>query len=166
MNSFFVGSPVLPIIISPKRPSEPTRRVSDLSAHTLTEATLEKPSIEVRATTSSTASKSSSSSRHRLHRLRHFFSFKKQNLDYEKIENPKPKRIAKKYEETSWDQYYAGMQYGCIELYQGKSDPLAGLYVNAEKHFSYPTFLNTMLTSLLRINNHCLLTLTSLSMYL
>jgi len=114
MNSFFVGSPVLPIIIRPRRPHEPIRRVSDLSDHTLTEATEEKPSIKVRGTTSSTASKSSGSSRHRLHRLKHLFSFKKQNLGYEKIKNPKPKKIVKKYEERSWEQYYAGMQYGCF----------------------------------------------------
>jgi hypothetical protein len=34
-------------------------------------------------------------------------------LDYEKIDDPKPKKTVKKYEENSWDQYYAGMQYGC-----------------------------------------------------
>ena len=113
MSVFFFGSPVLPIIITRRRLSEPARRVSSDSDHTLTEAASDKPSLETRATSSSKGSKSSSGSRRRLNRLRRFFSFKKQDLDYEKMDDPKPKKTVKKYEENFWDHYHAGMQHGC-----------------------------------------------------
>lgn len=113
MNGFFVGSPVLPIIIRRRRPVEPERRLSDLSNHTLKEATGDEKSLKSQVTASSRGSKSSSGSRRRLHRLRRFFSWKKQAFDYEKMDDVKPKKTVKKYEETQWDHYYAGMQYGC-----------------------------------------------------
>jgi hypothetical protein len=86
--------------------------VSELSEQTLDTAADDK-SLKTQATSSSKGSNSSSGSRRRLHRIRQFFSLKKNDLDYEKLEEKKPKKTVKKHEETSWDQYYAGMQYGC-----------------------------------------------------
>lgn len=112
MNGFFVGSPVLPIITTTRKRST-ERRVSDPSDHTLAKAPKGEPSLKSRTTSSSKDSKSSSGSRRRLNRLRRFFSFKKQDLDYEKMDESEPKKSVKKHDERDWDRYYLGMQYGC-----------------------------------------------------
>jgi hypothetical protein len=115
MSAFCVPSPVLPIMVTRGRPTNPTRRYSsEDSKYSSSEA--DQKSLKTQGTTSSKDSDASSKSQSRRHRLRRFLTFKKDNAVYEKMEDkkPKPKKVkkpVKEYEPTPYDQYY-GIAYG------------------------------------------------------
>lgn len=113
MSTFFISSPIMPIYVTRRRPTESRqRRISEESIHSSTNVADQK-SLKTQATASSKDSAGSSKSQSRRQRLRRFLNFRK-NAEYEKIEESKakkPEKPVKKYQPNPYDHYY-GMAYG------------------------------------------------------